>query len=315
MSPSTYYRARKPKTSKLKMERQTHPRALTVSERAHILEVLHEERFVDKAPAAIYATLLDEKRYLCSISSMYRILRAHKEVRARRNQLRHPNYKKPELLAVAPNQVWSWDITKLLGPAKWTYYYFYVIIDIYSRYVVGWRVATGETGKLARELIETSCMRQGIIDTNQLTIHSDRGSAMTSKTVALLMSELGVTKSLNRPHVSNDNPYSESHFKTLKYGPNFPDKFGSIEDAKAFCKSFVTWYNYEHYHSGIGLMTPYMVHSGKALECNTRRQAVLASAYELHPERFVGGQPKTIALPEAAWINPPPKQIIHTSII
>jgi putative transposase len=290
--------------------KRTHHRALTVDEQQMVLDTLHEVRFADKAPAEIYATLLDENRYLCSISTMYRILRANKEVRERRNQLRHPNYKKPELLAMAPNQVWSWDITKLLGPAKWTYYYFYVIIDIYSRYVVGWSVSTAETGALAKELIGETCLRQGI-DKDQLIIHSDRGSAMTSKTVALLMAELGVTKSFNRPYVSNDNPYSESQFKTLKYAPDYPDQFGSIEDAKAYCKRFVTWYNYEHYHSGIALMTPYAVHSGQDKECSLQRQAVLTSAYQMHPERFVGGEPKTIALPIAAWINPPPKPIVQ----
>jgi putative transposase len=265
---------------------------------------------MDKAPAEVYAKLLDESVYLCSVSTMYRILRANKEVKERRNQRRHPIYKKPELLATGPNEVWSWDITKLLGPAKWTYYYFYVIIDIYSRYVVGWSVSTSETGALAKDLIRESCVRQEI-DKKQLVIHSDRGSAMTSKTVALLMAELGVTKSLNRPHVSNDNPFSESHFKTLKTRPTFPNCFGCIEDAKAFCKHFVTWYNYEHYHSGIAMMTPFMVHTGQAEECNEQRQTVLTLAYSDHPERFVRGQPKTIALPEAVWINPPPKPIVQ----
>lgn len=268
---------------------------------------------MDKAPAAAYATLLDEGRYLCSISTMYRILRANKEVRERRDQLRHPEYKKPELLATAPNQVWSWDITKLLGPMKWTYYYFYVIIDIYSRYVVGWMVASRETGALAEDLIDETCTRQRI-DRNQLTIHSDRGSPMTSNTVAQLLADLGVTKSLSRPHVSNDNPYSESHFKTLKYRPDFPERFGSIQDAKSFCKDFISWYNEDHYHSGIALMTPTMVHYGKAAACNAARQNVLTSAYIEHPERFVRGQPKTIALPEAAWINPPKSPVLAEGI-
>lgn len=264
----------------------------------------HEERFMDKAPAEVYATLLDEGRYLCSIRTMYRILSANKEVRERRNQLRHPEYKKPELLATVPNQVWSWDITKLLGPKKWTYYYLYVIMDIYSRFVVGWMVATKETGALAKDLINETCMRQGI-NKDQLVIHSDRGSPMTSKTVAQLMAELGVTKSLNRPHVSNDNPYSESHFKTLKNRPDYPKRFGSIEDAKAYGRALIAWYNHEHHHSGIALMTPYMVHYGLAKDCNEKRQAVLTSAYLHHPERFVGGPPATIALPDAAWINKP----------
>jgi len=294
---------------KQKPERPEPQRALSEAERQQVLDVLHEERFVDKAPAAVYAALLDEGRYLCSISTMYRILRANKEVRERRDQLRHPEYKKPELLATAPNQVWSWDISKLLGPVKWTYYYLYVIIDIYSRYVVGWMVASRETGSLAENLIDETCTRQRI-DRNQLIIHSDRGSPMTSKTVAQLLAELGVTKSLSRPHVSNDNPYSESHFKTLKYRPGFPKRFGCIEDAKSFCKDFITWYNEDHYHSGIALMTPDMMHYGKAVACNAERQNVLTSAYIEHPERFVRGQPKTIALPEAAWINPPKSPVL-----
>lgn len=259
---------------------------------------------MDKAPAAIYATLLDEGRYLCSISTMYRILRSLDEVRERRNQLRHPQYKKPELLATAPNQVWSWDITKLKGPAKWNYYYLYVILDIFSRYAVGWMVATRETAELAKTLIEKTCMRQNI-DRSQLTIHSDRGSPMKSKAVALLLSDLGVGMSFNRPYVSNDNPYSESHFKTLKDRPLFPARFGCIQDARALCRQFFDWYNNEHYHGGIALMTPYTVHSGQAKHCNQARQNVLSTAHATHPERFVRGHPKTLELPKAAWINKP----------
>lgn len=265
---------------------------------------MHEDRFVDKVPAEIYASLLDEGRYLCSIRTMYRILRENNEVRERRNLLRHPQYKKPELLATEPNQVWSWDITKLKGPAKWTYYYLYVIIDIYSRHVVGWMVARREKAELARNLISETCLRQEIYN-DQLLIHSDRGSAMTSKAVALLMSDLGITKSLNRPHVSNDNPYSESQFKTLKYQPSFPERFGSLEDARAFCQRFFEWYNNEHYHSGIALMTPAMVHYGEAKNCNRKRQLVLSKAFEKNPERFVKGHPKVLELPEEVWINPP----------
>lgn len=264
---------------------------------------------MDKAPAEVYAKLLDEGCYLCSISTMYRILHANKEVKERRDQLRHPNHKKPELLAVGPNEVWSWDITKLKGPAKWTSYYLYVIIDIFSRYVVGWMIAPSQTGSLAEDLISQTCSRQGI-EPNQLSIHSDRGTPMTSKVVALLLSDLGVTKSLNRPYVSDDNPYSESQFKTLKSRPTFPDKFGSIEDARAWCKGFFKWYNNEHYHGGIALMTPATVHYGRAQVCNDDRQIILSSAYAQHPERFVNGQPKTIALPEAAWINPPSPPIL-----
>jgi putative transposase len=301
---STYYRLRKPVEKKQPKPRPTPRRALTSDERQAIIAVLHEERFMDKAPAEIYATLLDEGRYLCSIRTMYRILTSLTEVRERRNQLRHPEYKKPELLATAPNQVWSWDITKIKGPVKWTYYYLYVILDIFSRYAVGWMVATRETAELAKALIAETCMRQGI-DRSQLIIHSDRGAPMKSKAVALLLADLGVGKSFNRPHVSNDNPYSEAHFKTLKDRPLFPDRFGSIQDARALCRQFFEWYNNEHYHGGIALMTPSVVHYGKAQECNAARQSVLSAAHAAHSERFVRGEPKTIPLPLAAWINKP----------
>lgn len=235
---------------------------------------------------------------------MYRILRANHEVRDRRNHVHHPHYVKPELLAVAPNQVWSWDITKIKGPAKWNYYYLYVILDIYSRYVVGWMIATRETGALAKELIAETCIRQGI-DQSQLIIHSDRGSPMKSKTVALLLADLGVEKSFSRPSVSNDNPYSEAHFKTLKDRPLFPARFGCIQDARAFCLGFFDWYNNHHYHGGIALMTPRTVHDGLAQDCNAARQDVLSAAHVAHPERFVHGRPKTLPLPPAVWINKP----------
>lgn len=280
------------------------PRALSAEDKQQVLAVLHEDRFVDKAPAEVYAALLDERHYLCSIRTMYRILKENDEVRERRNVLRHPQYKKPELLATGPNQVWSWDITKLKGPVKWTYYYLYVILDIFSRHAVGWMIAHRETAELAKLLIGETCLRQRI-DEDTLIIHSDRGSSMTSKAVAMLMADLGVTKSLSRPHVSNDNPFSESQFKTLKYRPAFPECFGSIEDARAFCQRFFDWYNNEHYHSGIALMTPFMVHYGLAENCNRSRQEVLRQAYEEHPERFVRGLPKVRDLPEAVWINPP----------
>jgi putative transposase len=288
MPRSTYYRLVEPAEEKQKAARPKPPRALSVDERQQVLDVLHEERFMDKAPAEVYAKLLDEGRYLCSISTMYRILLANKEVKGRRDQLRHPEYKKPELLAVAPNQVWSWDITKLRGPAKWTSYYLYVIIDIFSRYVVGWMIAPSQTGALAEDLISQTCSRQEI-EREQLSIHSDRGGPMTSKAVALLLSDLGVTKSLNRPYVSDDNPYSESQFKTLKSRPTFPDKFGSIEDARAWCQGFFKWYNNEHYHGGIALMTPATVHYGRAQECNAGRQNILSWAHNQHPEGLVKG--------------------------
>jgi putative transposase len=279
-------------------------RALAPAERAAVLEQLHSERFQDKPPAQVYATLLDEGTYLCSIRTMYRLLEQNQEVRERRNQLTHPHYQKPELLATGPNQVWSWDITKLLGPVKWTYFYLYVILDIFSRYVVGWMVAPGESAALAKRLIGETCRKQGITP-DQLTLHANRGSSMRSKPVAFLLADLGVTKSHSRPHVSDDNPFSESQFKTLKYRPEFPDRFGCIQDARSFCQHFFPWYNIEHHHSGIGLLTPEMLHRGRAEEVIRRRQDILSQAYERKPERFVRAHPKPPDKPTAVWINPP----------
>jgi putative transposase len=304
MSRSTYYRSLKPFSIEQVVTRPAPPRALSAAEKQEVLDALHEDRFIDKAPSAVYAELLDEGRYLCSIRTMYRILKDNNEVRERRNQARHVEYKKPELLATAPNQVWSWDITKLKGPEKWTYYYLYVIIDIFSRYVVGWLIAPRENAELAEVLITETCWRQSI-EADQLSIHSDRGSPMTSKVVAQLMADLGVTKSLSRPRVSNDNPYSEAGFKTLKYHPTFPVQFGCIEDARTFCKSFFDWYNKEHYHSGLALLTPETVHYGKAQERSDARQLVLSSAYKTNPERFVNGAPMVLQLPKEVWINSP----------
>lgn len=285
--------------------RSTPARALTTDEQALVREVLNSERFVDWAPRQVYATLLDEGTYLCSWRTMYRILEAHAEVRERRDQLRHPSYSKPELLATGPNQLWSWDITKLKGPAAWTYYYLYVILDVYSRCMVGWMVMERECASLAEELIADSCAKQGI-EPEQLTLHADRGSAMTSKTVAQLLADLGVTKTHARPHVSNDNPYSEAQFKTMKYRPGFPEQFGSLVDARSWMRQFVHWYNHEHRHSGIGLLTPATVHDGKAPAVLAARGQVLESAYAAHPERFVRGMPTPGEVPSAVWINPPP---------
>ena len=296
------YRARKPVGAARK--RVKSDRALTESEREGVLDRLRSNRFVDHAPAQVYATLLDEDTYLCSIRTMYRILDAHGEVKERRDQASHPQYAKPQLLATGPNELWSWDITKLLGPATWTYYYLYVILDVFSRYVVGWMVAYRELAALANRLIHESCEKQGIVK-GQLTLHADRGSSMRSKHVAMLLSDLGVTKTHSRPHVSNDNPFSESQFKTLKYRPDFPKRFGSIEDARAFCRDFFRWYNTEHRHSGIALLTPETVHYGQAIEVTNARQKVLNTAYGRHPERFVRKPPKAPQLPEAVWINPP----------
>lgn len=289
-------------------------RALVSQERQQVLDVLHSEEFMDKAPQEVYAALLDQGRYLCSIRTMYRLLEASQEVRERRDQLRHPSYAKPELLATAPNQVWSWDITKLLGPVKWAYFYLYVILDIFSRYVVGWMVASRETAVLAHKLIQETMEKQNI-QPGQLTIHADRGPSMKSKPVALLLSDLGVTQTHSRPHISDDNPFSEAHFKTLKYRPDFPERFGSLEGARAFCQEFFTWYNTDHHHSGIGLMTPQVVHYGLAQEVFRAREKVLLAAYENHPERFVRKVPVPLALPQAAWINPPKSAMENESLL
>jgi putative transposase len=283
---------------------RTPARALDPAERVEVLAVMHEERFVDKAPAEIYATLLDEGKYLASISTMYRILHANAEVRERRRQRTHVAYAAPELLAERPNQVWSWDITRLKGPQKWNYFHLYVILDVFSRYIVGWMVAHRESAVLAEKLIAATCERQGILP-GQLTIHADRGSSMTSKPVAFLLADLGVTKTHSRPHVSDDNPYSEANFKTLKYRPDFPERFGGIEDARGYVGPFVGWYNDEHYHTGIALLTPSDVHHGRAQERLDARSAVLRAAHHAHPERFVHGAPAALQAPTAAWINRP----------
>jgi putative transposase len=280
------------------------PRALSAAERQQVLEVLHAERFVDQAPASVWATLLDEGSYLASVSTMYRLLRERGETGDRRRHATHPPTVKPELLATRPNQCWSWDITKLAGPAKWTWFYLYVILDIYSRYVVGWMVAAREAAALAERLLADTIAAQQV-QAGQLTIHADRGTSMTSKSVAMLLADLGVTKSHSRPHVSDDNPYSESQFKTLKHHPTFPDRFGSIQDARAFCQGFFGWYNVEHRHAGIGLLTPADVHHGRAEQITLARGVVLDAAYAAHPERFVRKPPQPPRLPEAVWINKP----------
>lgn len=281
-----------------------HPRALRPDERQAVLEVLHSPRFQDRSPTEVYATLLDEGVYLASERTFYRLLAAAGETTERRNHRVHPRYRVPELLATRPNEVWSWDITKLLGPTTWSYYYLYVILDIFSRYVTGWMVAHREQSVLAERLIAETARKQAIA-ADQLTIHADRGAAMTSKPVAFLLADLGITKSHSRPHVSNDNPYSEAQFKTLKYRPGFPQRFGSLEDARTFCQDFFRWYNTEHRHAGIGLLAPEAVHHGRASALHAARAAVLGAAYDAHPERFVNQAPQPPPLPTAAWINPP----------
>jgi putative transposase len=304
---SSLYRTRTGIEPRPVCEDPVSPRALPPEERTEVRQVLNSARFADQPPREVYAALLDEGKYLCSWRTMYRILDENQEVRERRNQLRHPQYAKPELLATQPNQLWSWDITKLLGPTKWTYYYLYNMLDIFSRYSVGWMIAERESASLAEELIAATCIRQGI-QPGQLTIHADRGSSMTSKPVALLMADLGVTKTHSRPHVSNDNPFSESQFKTLKYRPDYPERFGCQQDARSWATEFFDWYNYEHHHSALGLLTPADVHFGRAPAVLQQRQDVLEAAYRRTPQRFVKGLPKPLALPTAVWINPPAKQ-------
>jgi putative transposase len=286
-------------------------RALSAEERETVRDVLNSTRFQDCAPAAIQATLLDEGQYLCSTRTMYRVLNKDGATRERRDQLTHPAYQKPELLATAPNQLWSWDITKLRGPAKWTYYYLYVILDVFSRYVVGWMIAPREAAALATKLIEETCEKH-TIHADQLTIHADRGSSMRSKPVAFLLADLSITKTHSRPYTSNDNPYSESQFHTMKYRPEFPDRFGCLEDSHAFCQRFFPWYNDDHRHSGIGMLTPAMVHFGQAPAIWEKRQAVLDAAYLAHPDRFVRRPPTPLPLPKEVWINKPQNSDANT---
>jgi len=301
---ASLYRRRRPVA--VPRPRPTPPRALAAGERQGVLDLLHT-RFIDQAPAQVHATLLDEGTYLCSPRTMYRILDDAHEVKERRDQVRRPHYAAPELLATRPNEVWSWDITKLLGPAKWTYFYLYVILDIFSRYVVGWMIAPHESAALAERLIAETCAKQGIVP-GQLTLHADRGASMRSKPVALLLADLGVVKTHSRPQVSNDNPFSEAQFRTLKYCPQFPDRFGSLEDGRAFGQEFFRWYNQDHRHSGLGFLTPATVHFGQAAAVRAQRARVLTAAYAAHPERFVKGRPQPADLPTAVWINPPVKK-------
>jgi putative transposase len=279
-------------------------RSLSLAERTEVLALLHSPRFQDQSPAAIQTTRLDEGFYDCSIRTMYRLLAESGESRERRDQLTHPAYEKPELLATQPNQVWSWDITKMKGPVKWSYFHLYVIMDIFSRYIVGWMVAPRESAELARRLIADTCAKQEIVEA-QLTLHADRGSSMKSKPVAFLLADLGITKTHSRPHVSDDNPYSESQFRTMKYRPDFPQRFGSIQHCRSFCQDFISWYNDEHRHSGLGLLTPAMVHHGQAELILAQRQNVLDAAYLAHPERFVRRPPKPLPVPKEVWINKP----------
>lgn len=313
VSRATCYRRRQPPVAGPPAPRPAPPNKLTEAERQHVLSVLRSPEYCDLAPAQVWARLLDDGIYLCSISTMYRLLAIVGENRERRRQRTHPAKKKPELVARRPNQVWSWDITKLQGPERGVYYELFVIIDIFSRYVVGWMVSPAETGELAEAFIADTVARHDI-ERDQLTLHADRGTSMTSKPVAQLLIDLGVARSHSRPHVSNDNPYSEANFKTLKYCPAFPGRFGSIEDARSFCAVFFDHYNHVHRHAGIGLYTPASVHYGTAVEIRAQRAVTLDAAYAANPARFGHRQPRPPKLPTVAWINEPnPEALIKSA--
>jgi putative transposase len=310
VSRASYYRAQKPRREPKPRPRPG--RALTDEERARVLATLDGEEFMDMAPAQVYAQLLEDGEYLCSERTMYRVLEDHDQVRERRAQRRHPEHVKPQLVATAPNQVWSWDTTKLPGPTRGTYFTLYVIIDIFSRYIVGWQVTTSESAAVAQRLIEACCKQQRVTR-GQLTIHADRGSPMVAKSTAQLYVDLGVAKSHSRPHTSNDNPYSESNFRTLKYRPDMPERLGSVEHARQVIRALVDWYNDDHYHVSLALLHPVDVHYGRTADIVAARQRVLDDAHARHPERFVHGRPLQKSPPSAAWINPPPLDPIAVS--
>jgi putative transposase len=306
---SSYYRSRQPRRPPLlNRPRPRHPRALTPSEQDRVRDELNSERFVDRAPRAVYATLLDEGVYLCHWRTMYRLLHADGATRERRLVRRHPVYQRPELLATAPRQVWSWDITKLRGPVPGVWYSLYMVLDIFSRMVVGWTVAEREDALVAEQVLADAYLREAI-EPEQLTVHADRGAPMTSKVLADLMEDLGITKSHSRPSVSDDNPYSEAQFKTMKYGASYPERFASLVDARVWVAGFVDWYTTEHRHEGIGLMPPIVVHQGRAGVVTEARQTTLDGAQATHPERFVRGRPHPPQVPQAVWINPPPPDV------
>jgi len=297
---SSIYRARHPKPEPA--PRGTPARALQPEEKAEVRAILNSERFCDSTPREVYATLLDEGRYLCDWRTMYRVLEEHDEVRERRNQRPATRQDKPELRATAQNQVWTWDISFLKGPG--CFYYLYTIIDMYSRYIVGWMIADRESAELAEKLISETCAKQGI-ERGELVLHSDRGSAMRSQTVSALLKTLGVTKSHSRPYTPTDNPYSEAHFKTMKYSPHYPGQFNGIKHSRRWTRAFVQWYNHEHHHSGLGLLTPATVHYGEVDRVRMQRQQALDAAYAAHPGRFVNGRPTAPEPPKEVWINRP----------
>lgn len=299
---SRVYRKRQAKREPL--PRPTASHGLSEGERQQVRETLNSERFMDQAPRQVYAALLDEGQYLCHWRTMYRILHAHGEVCERRLTRRHPTYKKPELLAEHPNEVWSWDITHLRGPVKWSGYKLYTVLDIFSRYVVGWMIAEVESSELAKQLIAETARKQGIRP-DQLTLHADNGSPMTGRPLSQMLLDLGITRSHSRPHTSDDNPFSEAQFKTMKYRPDYPDRFDSIEAARQWARVFFAWYNDDHYHSGLNLMTPASVHCGQADAVQQQRQSVMAAAFEACPARFRAGMPLVKGAPSAVYINPP----------
>jgi putative transposase len=301
--PASLYRALKPQNKKLRKRGGRSPRKLSQEEESHVHDILNSPKYCDMSPPEIFTTLLDKGRYHCSVRTMYRILQKHGQTTLRQ-QARAKNYARPELLATRENELWSWDITKLKGPRKWQYFHLYKIMDVYSRYVVGWMVADREKDDLAKKLIEETILRQNIRP-ETLTLHADRGSSMKSNTVAQLLSSLRVTKTHSRPHVSNDNPYSEAAFKTLKYKPDFPDRFGCVEHARAHCRAFFEWYNTKHHHSGIEMFTPEQVHYGTWRKVYENRKRVLQKAAEENPERFVKGKPVLRKIPSEVWINKP----------
>ncbi len=309
---ATWYRRRAPRVHAPARPRPAPARALSSIERQRIVETLNSARFADCTPYTAWARLLDEGTYLASVRTFYRVLATEGQMRERRDQLVHPAHLKPELIATAPNQVWSWDITRLRSTMKWQHFYLYVLLDIFSRYVVGWLVASAENAGLASALIEETCDKHGIAR-DTLTLHSDRGSPMRAKTTAELLVDLGVAASFSRPRVSNDNPFSEAQFKTLKYRPDFPERFDGIEQARTHLRGFFAWYNDEHRHSGIGFMTPAAVHFGRSGVIDDQRRRVLQAAYAAHPERFKGRLPTPPALPAIVGINLPSPKSTETT--
>lgn len=302
---STYYLALQPPAPpSAPAPRPPSHRALPLAAQQTVRDLLNSERFVDRAPRTVYATLLDEGVYYCSWRTMYRILAQHDAVRERRAQRRRPQYAAPELLATGPRQVWSWDITKLRGPQPGCWYSLYVVLDIFSRKLVAWRIETREDAAIAEAMVAEAVFHERIAP-HQLTLHADRGAAMTSKTLRMLLLDLGVARSHSRPTIADDNPYSEAQFKTMKYGPGYPERFAGIAEARAWMRAFAAWYNDEHRHSGLSLLPPSVVHDGRAAAVQLQRQAVLDAGYARHPERFPRGRPQVQTLPEVVGINLP----------